>query len=350
MYGRARQMNDENFQLRRRSFISFYILLAIHIGSSYDIITDQGAEVLATFPICTLCVAFTTFMMMASAYFGRKHHHSFSLWFVLMQYPAIMLVIHIITRLSGRYVRIHSMNDIFYDRQGATHVIFVGRLAFLAVVVVCFLFMIVLLVDAYEYYQRQQRVLKVLESVKRKVMRRDEILNIIIYAVLLIVMMITYLIPHIWPHIIINVLMTCMIGRTLYVYNNFLRYSKIQTRKDSVFAHITSRIMVLADQERSNPIYQSSPTLEEVADALKVDRQDFSDYIHEELDTNFSGWVSDQKMQHIVSQLIRTDRKISELAVVCGYNNATSLSRAFKAKYGKSPSEYREANKNSLNL
>jgi AraC-like DNA-binding protein len=339
-------MDDENFQLRRRSFISFYVLLAVHVCSSYDIITHKGAEVLATFPICTLCVAFTTFMMLSSAYFGRKHHHSFSLWFVLMQYPAIMLVIHIITRLSGRYIRIHSMDDIFYDRQGAMHIIFVGRLAFLAVVVVCFIFMIVLLIDAYGYYKKQQRIGNVTESTRLRFMRRDEILNIIIYAVLLIAMMLTYLIPQVLPHIIVNVLMTVMIGRTLYVYNNFLRYSETETRKAAIYAYITKKIAFLADQERSNPIYQNNPTMDEVADALNVDHQDFKDYLYEELQTNFSGWLSEQKMQHITSQLVRTDRRIGELAKVCGYINATSLSRAFKTKYGQSPSEYREANKN----
>ncbi len=341
MYGRARLMNDDSFQLRRRSFIAFYFLLAVHVGSSYDIITPQGAEVLATFPICTLCAVFTTFMMFSSAYFGRNHHHSFSLWFVLMQYPAIMLVIHFVTRLSGRYVRIHSMSDILFSRHGEMHVIFVGRLAFMAVVIVCFLFMICMLIDAYAYYRRQNYE----ENARRKYMRRDEIMDIAIYAALLICMMISFLIPQILPHIIANILMTAMIGRTLYVYNNFLLYSETATRKIAIFAHIAKQICWLADKECNNPVYQSTPTLDEVADALQVDRHDFSDYLYEALHTNFSGWVSEQKLQHATSQLTLTARKISELAVVCGYANATSLSRAFKAKYGKSPSEYREENK-----
>ena len=345
MYGRARMMDDESFQLRRHSFIAFYLLLGIHIFSSFDIITNSNTEVLATFPICTLCIAFTTFMMLSSAYFGRKHHHSFSLWLILMQYPAIMLVIHVITRLSGKYVRIHSMNEILCNRYGEMHVIFLGRLVFLAIVVICFLFMIFMLIDAYEYYLRQQRELNIQETVQRKFMRRDEILDIAIYAVLLIVMMASYLIPQILLHIITNIMMTAMVGRTLYVYNNILRYSENTTRKIAVFAYITKRIDVLIDQERHNPIYKSKSTLDDVADAINVDRQDFSDYLYEELHTNFSGWISEQKLMHVTKQLILTDRKISELAIVCGYTNATSLSRAFKAKYGIPPSDYREGHK-----
>lgn len=336
-------MNDEYFQLRRRSFIAFYLLLGIHVGTSFDIVTPVGVEVLATFPMCTLCIAFTTFMMLSSAYFGRKHHLHFFLWFVLLQYPAAMIIIHMVNRFTGKYIRIFTVDDLLFDHHGELHVIFVGRLAFLAIVVVCFLFMICMLIDAYLYYRNQQK--SQITEERRKVMRRDEILDIAIYAVLLIMMMVDFLFPLIIPHIITNVLMTGMVGRTYYVYTNFLRYSEHTSRKRAAFMYIEKQICSMIKQERANPIYQSNSTLENVADALGVDRGDLSDYLYEELHTTFPSWMSEKKITHFASQLLLTDRKINELAVACGYTNATSVNRAFKMRFDMTPTEYRDKNK-----
>lgn len=336
-------MSDEYFQLRRRSFIAFYLLLGAHVCSSFDIVTDKGIEIIATFPICTLYVAFTTFMMLASAYFGRKYHKHVFTWFFLLQYPTIMFVLHLIMRSTGRYIRIYSMSGILSSRDGELRIIFIGRMVLLAVIAVCLIFMVLMLLDAYKYFHNQQRE-RIIDE-KRITMRHNEILNIAIYTVLLIGMMSTYMIPSLVPHIISNILMSAMICRTYYVYNNFLRYSEIHSRRHDIFIHIGKQIEALSEQERNNPIFRSNSNLEDVAAALNVDRQDLSDYLYEELNTTFSAWMSDIKIMHFTKQLTQTDRKISELALACGYANVTSLNRAFKTNFGYAPSEYRERNK-----
>lgn len=342
MYGRARRMKDESFQLRRRSFIAFYLLLAIHVGTSYDIVTGTGIEVFATLPICTLYAAFATFMMLSSAYFGRKHHHNFFIWFSLLQYPAVLLVFHLFMRFSDKYTRIYSMADILYCTRGEMRIIFLGRLAWLAVVIVCFVFMFCMLIDAYVYFYKKQKGQA--NNQQTKVMRRDEILDIAIYALLLGGMLAAFMIPSLLPHIIDNLLMSAMIARTYYVYNNFLNYTENMTHKQEVFMKITRRISKISDLERNNPIYHSNSNLDDVADMLEVDRNDFSDYLYEELHTTFSTWMSEKKITHFTSQLLLTDRKINELALACGYANVTSLNRAFKTFYGVTPSEYRDQN------
>ena len=335
-------MNDESFQLRRHSFIAFYLLLGIHISTSFDIVSYTGIEVIATLPICTLYAAFTTFMMLSSAYFGRKYHRNFFIWFVLLQYPAILFLLHLFMRLNGRYTRIYTMNDVLFNNHGELHIIFMGRLAWLALTVVCFLFMICMLIDAYVYYLRHQAGLA--SEVKRKVMRRDEIVDIAIYAVLLIAMMTAFMIPSLVPHVITNVLMTAMVGRTYYVYSNFLHYSEHLSRKQATFLFISKQIDAMVERERNNPLYHSNSKLEDVADAMNVDREDFSDYLYQELHTTFSAWMSEKKIQHFTQQLVLTDRKICDLALACGYINVTSLNRAFKTTHGVTPSEYREQN------
>ncbi len=339
MYGRARRLKDVSFQLRRRSFIAFYILLGIHIVSSFDIVTADGTEVLATFAICTLYAAFTTFMMLSSAYFGRKYHRNTFIWFFLLQYPAILLILHLFSRFTGRYSRVYSMDDIWYNGKGLTRFLFAGRLIWLAIVIVGFLFMICMLIDAYHYYMKN---IAVHTPTERKTMSRDEILDIAIYAVLLVGMMVSFMMPYLLPHIITNILMACMVFRTYYVYYNFLRYSENMSRKQTVFVHISQKLLELSEQEHNNPIYHSNSNLDEVADALKVEHQDFSDYLYERLHTSFSAWMSEMKIKHFTQQLTMTDRKISELSAACGYSNVSSLNRAFKANFGMTPSKYRE--------
>ena len=342
MYGRARFMNDELFQLRRHSFIAFYLLLAIHVCTSFDIgINENGTtEVLATLPICTLCFAFTTFIMLSSAYFGRKHHHNFFIWFFLLQYPAIMLIIHLFTRYSDKYVRVFSIDDLLFYEGGEMHLIVEGRLTLLAVVIVCFFFMLGMLVDSYNYYLRKKKDL-VLTN-KTKIMRRDEITDIALYAALFIGMLVTFVLPVLLPHIIFNILMTAMITRTYYVYSNFMHYSEHHSRKILMFADIDKEISFFIDRERNNPLYQSKSNIEDIASLFNVDVEDFRDYLNEKVNTNFYTWMSELRMMHFCNELTYTNRKISELSVACGYNNASSLSRAFKIKYGMTPSEWRD--------
>jgi AraC-like DNA-binding protein len=237
----------------------------------------------------------------------------------------------------------YSMDDVMF-KGGEMHLILQGRITFLLVVGISFFFMLGMLLDAYRYYCRKMEGL-ILDG-KMKIMRRDEILDIAIYALLFIGILISFLQPWMFVHVVFNVLMTAMIARTYYVYSNFMHYSEHSSKKLLIFMDIDKKIKSVIEKERNNPLYMSNSTLDDVAGFLNIDRNDLSDYLYEKLDTNFSTWMSDVKITHFCNQLMLTNRKISELSVACGYNNASSLSRAFKAKYKMTPSEWREIEKN----
>ena len=48
-----------------------------------------------------------------------------------------------------------------------------------------------------------------------------------------------------------------------------------------------------------------------------------------------------EKLAEVERQLADTDLQISDIAMSCGFNNLTSLSRCFKKQYGCSPSQFR---------
>jgi len=49
-----------------------------------------------------------------------------------------------------------------------------------------------------------------------------------------------------------------------------------------------------------------------------------------------------RRRRHCASELLHSDRKISEIAESCGYNDLPTFTRAFKRQFGMAPSEYRK--------
>jgi len=53
-------------------------------------------------------------------------------------------------------------------------------------------------------------------------------------------------------------------------------------------------------------------------------------------------WLTQKRLEHAKKLLTTSDKKINELIFECGFENASHFSRAFKAKYGITPLQYRE--------
>ncbi len=57
--------------------------------------------------------------------------------------------------------------------------------------------------------------------------------------------------------------------------------------------------------------------------------------------TTVFGYLFDYKMQLAKQYLLDTEKPISEVALLCGYEYVSHFSTAFKRKYGFSPLEMR---------
>lgn len=339
MYGRARHLRDESFQLRRKSFAAFFITLLLYVASTFTVYSHGRVEVLSTLAISLHYTAMVTFTIVSCALFGRHNYRNVRLWAFFMQYPVILLVLHIIMRATGHYVKLYSARNLLLYKGNAPS-LFWGRAIWLAILIFCLLFLLGMLVDAYIYYRKHPRSARLPAS--RIKWQNKDVCDVPCYLLLLLGMMGSLFSSSLWPYIVVHLLMTAMVVRTFMVYNRYVHYIEQLARRRGAFLHIPSRLMELVGQERNNPLYKSNATLNEIADALGVSRKDFSDYLYEELNTTFPSWASEQKLDHFTTQLLRTDRKISELAMACGYASITALNRAFKARYGMSPSDYRE--------
>ena len=338
MYGKAQRLNFPHFQLRRRFFISVYIMFAIYIISTFSICSKEGIEVFATEPIGFLYITFIMFTLFSSAYFGRNYHKNLVIWLFLLQYPVVLLLVHAFVLISGYYSKIYTLSSIFQNDR-ILFAVFIARLVWIGIIISGYMLMIGIIIDSYFHFRKS---LTQLTTEKVLSMRRDEIINIAIYLILFVWMMVNNFLPSLLPRILTNILMTIMIARTYMIYRNFIHYS-LELSKMNIVIH--GRLGKLMGQHINNPFYTSNPTLEVVSEALDVDKNELRDYIYSELGTTLSAWTSEKRILYISQQLLKTDRMVSELALSCGYSNPPALNRAFKQRFGLTPSEFRAKHK-----
>lgn len=91
--------------------------------------------------------------------------------------------------------------------------------------------------------------------------------------------------------------------------------------------------------------YQRELTVEEVADACKLNRSYFSKLFKESMGCPPQEFLIRLRLSKAADQMKNTKAPIGEIAAACGYPNQLHFSRAFKKRYGASPREWRVQNK-----
>ena len=91
--------------------------------------------------------------------------------------------------------------------------------------------------------------------------------------------------------------------------------------------------------------YQRELSVEEVADACKLNRSYFSKLFKENIGCPPQEFLIQLRLSKAAEQMKSTKSPIGEIAAACGYPNQLHFSRAFKKRYGLSPREWRTQNK-----
>ena len=153
--------------------------------------------------------------------------------------------------------------------------------------------------------------------------------------------MVAYFTTSLLLHVISRVLLIVVMVRSSFIYDRYIKEVLSFEKERRIFAEIFEKVNVLLASEENNPIFKSNNNIEEIADVLGVARADLSEYIYKELNTTFAAWVCEKKLLHCAEQISNTDRKISEIAFSSGYLELPAMSKAFKKRFGVTPSEYR---------
>ena len=82
-------------------------------------------------------------------------------------------------------------------------------------------------------------------------------------------------------------------------------------------------------------------SMDEAANHVGYSKFHFARLFKEYTGMTFNDYQTTLKLKEVERQLTDTDLQISDIAMSCGFNNLTSLSRCFKKQYGCSPSQYR---------
>ncbi len=89
-------------------------------------------------------------------------------------------------------------------------------------------------------------------------------------------------------------------------------------------------------------------TLESVADHLNISKFYLSRIFNQQLNVSFNSFLSFLRVNAGKRLLVQTDLQISEIAMICGFENMRSFNRTFKDFAGQTPTAYRKGNKGKL--
>ena len=91
-----------------------------------------------------------------------------------------------------------------------------------------------------------------------------------------------------------------------------------------------------------NKNFQYGVNLSELAEQMYVSTSTLSRFFKTQTGIYFADYVNQTKIRYAMQELLYTEKNIMQIAVDCGFSNASVFSKAFKDMYGLTPSDYRE--------
>ena len=230
-------LEDGPFQVRRKLFICFYILLIVNVLLSATIVYPQGVEVYSSLPVCTLYFVFSVFMMMATAHFGKDYYRNVFIWLLIIQYGFMFLVLSLLCRILGLYEPIFSLEGLF---DADNHFIVYGRIYFLTIILAVCLLMLAVMVESFVSNLRHRKFEP--SEYKSRPGNDAETINILLYVVVFSASLTTYFYTYILPHIICNVLLGAMVLRSNHTYGRYLKAMRDEVGNRAVYREISEKI------------------------------------------------------------------------------------------------------------
>lgn len=89
-------------------------------------------------------------------------------------------------------------------------------------------------------------------------------------------------------------------------------------------------------------ISNSELSIEKLAQHFHLDKSEIDQKIQEKTGQNFKQTLARLRIEKAKKLLKESDEKVFEIARLCGYNNASAFTQAFKSATGKTPNSYRK--------
>ena len=334
----SRKMKNKRFQLRRKSFMTFYAMLATTTVANAHIVHNGQVEILATNAMCWEYITFVTFILLSIAHFGKDYYKNPYSWFMLLQYAVICVIGNGVSQALDLYKPLYHYSDICHT-ESFIGAFFVVREILTIIIVTCYIFMIIMLISSYlKYFRKKKEV-----SIEVRKRMNDEAVSIFSYTGIMTFSMSAHFIESIWPHFVANILLMVAVSRTYFIYNRYRKACLQKSSEKSPAQIIAENLEILLLREENNPIFRPKANISDIANALKVSNDSFSKYLYKNLGMSFSAWVSEKKLLKCARLLRTTDMTITEVALASGYKDIQSMSKAFKLRFDESPRDFRKS-------
>jgi AraC-like DNA-binding protein len=113
-----------------------------------------------------------------------------------------------------------------------------------------------------------------------------------------------------------------------------------------VFARTARRRTGLSKQELADYVNRNfddpNLTLTSVAERFGVNEKYLSRFFKEQFHINFHAYVENLRLRLALDAIVEGDRPLKEVVSLSGYSSPATFTRAFKKRYGVTPSAYRE--------
>ena len=346
----GRKFGDETVLLRRFAAAAF-TMWALQRASMFSVARAEGVEIFASLPLILISVVAIITTVYGTAAMGRTHHQNLALWGVMLLMPCAFLFAHALMFTSGNYRPIVSWQQMD-DFRTTAPMVYYGRMICVAILLLFWLLAAGMFIEAYINYRKVRSTSVVAEDAEQ---RDGKVKIAILWAAVTVANLLTMCLATLVPHVICNVLIIGALILTAKAYLRHVRYIMARNEGRLASLQISRRVPLLLAMESGgqttwgntvaqNPIFSGNPTIDDVAQALGVTNTDLSDYVLQQDKNNFMAWVCDQRLRYCAEQIATTNRKISEIAISTGYNDLPTFTRAFKRRFGISPSEYRKEN------
>ena len=88
--------------------------------------------------------------------------------------------------------------------------------------------------------------------------------------------------------------------------------------------------------------YMEQISVGDLARKIGISRSYLTQVVNEEVGMSPQEYLIGIRLEHAKLHLENSSKKIRDIAISCGYEDPLNFSKAFKAKYGASPSAYRK--------
>lgn len=94
-----------------------------------------------------------------------------------------------------------------------------------------------------------------------------------------------------------------------------------------------------------NGNFDSDITLDSTAEALNISKYHIMRIFREKFNTTFQNYINGLRIDKAKELLTSSDKSVTEISILCGFNTIRSFNRVFLQFTGLSPSDWRKANR-----